>query len=247
MRCGPGKLGLPMALRVSPPVPSSATHAGNVDARSRCLAPVMLDRMTIDSLSANDAPTLAAAVADAVARYEATGDAGTLVERLVSLAREADADALVAAAEPFRQQPEVAGILYERVVALRPNDARALVVLANSYWLTGRGPDVVGELATRAIAADATNRGAWHLWALTEANPRQRTQRWQQVTKRFPDDQLAKALLADNAASLAGAEHDDEALVLAIATYEELLATAEQPQQRAALERALTTLRGWKL
>jgi hypothetical protein len=161
--------------------------------------------------------------------------------------RIADADALIAVAEPYHTIPEIAGPLYERVVAERPDDARALVILANAYWLSGRGPDVVGELATRAIAADATNRGAWHLWALTEANPRQRTQRWQQVTKRFPDDQLAKALLADNAASLAGAEHDDEALVLAITTYEELLASAEHPQQRAALERALTTLRGWKL
>ena len=102
-------------------------------------------------------------------------------------------------------------------------------------------------LATRAIAADPANRGAWHLWALTEANPRQRTARWHQVTKRFPEDQLAKALLADNAASLAGAEHDDEALVIAIATYEELLASADRPEQRAALEHALSTLRGWKL
>jgi hypothetical protein len=105
----------------------------------------------------------------------------------------------------------------------------------------------VGELATRAIAADPTNRGAWHLWALTESNPRQRTARWHQVTRRFPEDQLAKALLADNAASLAGAEHDDEALVLAIATYEELLALAERPEQQAALRRALDTLRAWKL
>src|SRR5437763_1083217 len=82
---------------------------------------------------------------------------------------------------------------------------------------------------------------------LTEASPRQRTQRWLQVTRRFPEDQLAKALLADNAASLAGAEHDDEALVLAIATYEGLLATAERPEQRAALEHALSTLKGWTL
>jgi len=193
------------------------------------------------------ADALARAVADAVARYEATNDAGALVQQLLTLAADAEPDALVAAAEPYRQIPEVSGPLYERVVALRPNDARALVILANAYWLTGRGPDVVGELATRAIAADPANRGAWHLWALTESNPRQRTHRWQQVTRRFPQDLLAKSLLADNAASLAGAEHDDEALVLAIATYEELLAVADQPAQRTALERALTTLRGWKL
>jgi hypothetical protein len=194
-----------------------------------------------------DSDQLRADVAAAVARYDDTRDAGELVERLLLLSREADADALIAAAEPFRQIPEVSGPLYERVVEQRPNDARALVILANAYWLTGRGPDVVGELATRAIGADPTNRGAWHLWALTEPSPRQRTQRWLQVTRRFPEDQLAKALLADNAASLAGAEHDDEALVLAIATYEELHASAEHPEQKAALEHALDTLKGWKL
>ena len=194
---------------------------------------------------------LRAQVLDAVTRYDATHDTGALVTRLLALAEGADGDAgaaaLVAAAEPFRGIPEVAGPLYERIVALRPDDAQAHVILANAHWLTGRGPDVVGELATRAISLDPTNRGAWHLWALTESNPRQRTQRWLQVTKRFPEDQLAKALLADNAASLAGAEHDDEALVLAIATYEDLLAASDRPEQRAALEQALTTLRKWKI
>jgi hypothetical protein len=194
-----------------------------------------------------DTTTVRAAVAEAVAEYDARGDVPRLLARLAEAAEGAPADALIEAAEPYRQLPEVAGPLYERVVALRPDDARALVALANAYWLTGRGPDVVGELATRAIAADGANRGAWHLWALSEPDPRQRTRRWQQVSARFPEDHLAKALLADNAASLAGAEHDDEALVLAIATYEELLAAAERPEQRAALERALTTLRGWKL
>jgi hypothetical protein len=198
-----------------------------------------------------DTEALRAQVHDAVARYDATRDAGQLVERLLALASDAtaaeDADALATAAAPYRQLPEVAGPLYERIVALRPDDAQAIVVLANAYWLTGRGPDVVGELATRAIAIDPSNRGAWHLWALTESSPRQRTQRWHQVTRRFPEDQLAKALLADNAASLAGAEHDDEALVLAVSTYEELLTTAEHPEQRAALEHAISTLKGWKL
>jgi len=187
------------------------------------------------------------ALADAVQTYRADANAAQLFDRLEALAADADVDALIAAAEPYRDIPEVAGPLYERIVARRPNDARALVVLASAYWMHGRGPDVVGELASRAIAADPANRGAWHLWALTESDPRARTHRWLQVTKRFPDDQLAKALLADNAASLAGAEHDDEALVLAIATYEELLASAERPEQRSALEHALNTLRGWKL
>jgi hypothetical protein len=192
-------------------------------------------------------PALTAAVADAAAQYDDQRDVVALHRRLAELAEGADADALVAAAAPFAQIPEIAGPLYERVVEQRPDDARALVILANAYWLHGRGPDVVGELATRAIASDPANRGAWHLWALTEADPRQRTARWHQVTRRFPEDQLAKALLADNAASLAGAEHDDEALVLAISTYEELLASADRPEQRAALQHALDTLRGWKL
>lgn len=197
-------------------------------------------------------PGLAAASADAVARYEASGNVAALHRRLAELAdavpnTPAGGDALVAAARPFEHVPEVAGPLYERVVARRPDDARALVVLGNAYWLHGRGPDVVGDLAARALAADPANRGAWHLWALTESDPRQRMLRWQQVTVRFPDDDLARALFADNAASVAGAEHDDEALVLAIAAYRELLARAERPEQREALEKALAALDAWKL
>jgi hypothetical protein len=134
----------------------------------------------------------------------------------------------------------------ERAVAERPEDARALVALANHYWLIGAGPEVVGDLASRAIAADPDNRAAWHLWALAESNPRERVARWQQVSKRFPSDDLAKANLADNAASLAGAEHDYQAVDLAIDTYEDLLTRAEHPDQRSALEKAIRTLKGWK-
>ena len=134
----------------------------------------------------------------------------------------------------------------ERAVAERPDDAKALVALANHYWLIGAGPEVVGDLASRAIAADPDNRAAWHLWALAESNPRERVARWQQVSQRFPQDQLAKANLADNAASLAGAEHDYQAVDLAIETYRDLLSTAEHPDQRDALEKAIRTLKGWK-
>jgi hypothetical protein len=134
----------------------------------------------------------------------------------------------------------------ERAVAERPDDAKALVALANHYWLIGAGPEAVGDLASRAIASDADNRAAWHLWALTESNPRERVTRWQQVSARFPLDELAKANLADNAASLAGAEHDYQAVDLAIDTYEDLLATAQHPDQRSALEKAIKTLKGWK-
>jgi hypothetical protein len=134
----------------------------------------------------------------------------------------------------------------ERAVAERPDDAKALVALANHYWLIGAGPEVVGGLASRAIASDPENRAAWHLWALAESNPRDRIARWQQVSRRFPQDDLAKANLADNAAALAGAEYDYDAVDLAIATYEDLLTRAERTDQRAALEKAVKTLKGWK-
>src|SRR3982074_592835 len=134
----------------------------------------------------------------------------------------------------------------ERAVAERPEDAKALVALANHYWLIRAGPGVVGVLASGAIASDADNRAAWHLWALAESNPRERVARWQQVSKRFPTDDLAKANLADNAASLAGAEHDYMSVDLAIETYEDLLTRAQHADQRSALEKAIKTLKGWK-
>lgn len=186
---------------------------------------------------------LAAAVDD----YRRDDNLGTLLDRLRRLAASAGSEVLTAAVEPFRDLPEVVIPVYEHVVAARPTDARPMVVLANAYWLTGRGPEVVGELASRAVAVDPSNRGAWHLWALAESRVRERVARWQQVTERFPADQLARAALADNAASLAGAEHDPLALDLAIATYESLLAEASDPAQRRALETAIKTLRGWKL
>lgn len=140
--------------------------------------------------------------------------------------------------------PSVAEL--ERAADANPDDAQALVRLANAYWLEGRGPEQVGEIADRAKSLDPDNRGAWHLWALAESNPRHRTERWRQVTEHFPTDDLARANLADNAAALAGAEHDYPALDLAIETYEQLLATAEQPLQREALEKAIGTLKAWK-
>ena len=185
-------------------------------------------------------------VADVVERYRSHGNVAALHLELETQLAAASPERLAEAAEPFRDIPEVAGFLYEKIVDQRPDDARALVILANAYWLSGRGPDVVGELATRAIASDPTNRGAWHLWALTESDPRQRTTRWKQVSERFPEDDLARASLADNAASLAGAERDYQALDLAIETYEELWARAPRPEQREALEKALSSLRGWK-
>jgi hypothetical protein len=49
------------------------------------------------------------------------------------------------------------------------------------------------------------------------------------VSERFPGDNLALAAVADNAASVAGAEHDYGMLDVAIDTYERLLErTTEQ-------------------
>ncbi|HTK52461.1 MAG TPA: hypothetical protein VL308_11265 [Gemmatimonadaceae bacterium] len=188
-----------------------------------------------------------AEIAAAVDEYQHHGNPAALRSRLRDIAGASMPDALITAVEPFRDIPEVAAAVYEEIVAAQPGNARALVILANAYWLTGRGPDVVGDLASRAIAADPSNRGGWHLWALSESDPRQRMTRWQQVVTRFPADDLARAALADNATSVAGAEHDYDALDLAIATYEQLLKTTQNPSQVEAINTALTALRGWKL
>jgi hypothetical protein len=183
----------------------------------------------------------------AVHEYHHRGDVARLLESLERISASASTAELVSAVEPYREMHEVAGPIYEVIVEREPNDARAIVTLANAYWLTGRGPEVVSELASRALAADPSNRAAWHLWALAESSPRSRVKRWQQISTRFPEDELAKANLADNAAALAGAENDPVALKLAISTYESLLATASHPAQRAALESALKTLKNWSL
>ena len=179
--------------------------------------------------------------------YQRHDNVGALFDRIKALAAAVSPEQLKEACAPYREMPEVVIPVYERVVAARAEDAQAIVILANAYWITGRGPELVGELASRAISADPANRGAWHLWALAESNVRERVARWKQVAERFPADQLARAALADNATSLAGAEHDPLALDLATATYEGLLAESTHPAQRAALEATLKTLRGWKL
>src|SRR6185312_9848590 len=177
----------------------------------------------------------AAELSAAVSTYTESNDYGALLERLLALAEVTPADVLAQAAEPYLAIPEVSGPLYERIVAERPNDARALVILANAYWLTGRGAEATGELAARALAADPDNRGAWHLWALTEGEPRERMMRWKQIVERFPEDDLARASLADNATSLASAERDREALQIAIRSYEMLRRKATEPEQLAAV------------
>ena len=182
-------------------------------------------------------------LASIVDEYRQQASLPQLLEALAALAAATPTDELFAAADAHAGIPEVLGPLMEAIVDREPGHARALVRLANAYWLTGRGPDVVGELASRALAADPAHRGAWHLWALTETEPRARMQRWLQVTERFADDELAKANLADNAASVGTTEDDPVALRLALDTFVELRRTATQPQQVQALEQAITTLR----
>ena len=190
---------------------------------------------------------LAARLNAALAQYDSDDNLGRLLDSVRALARASDVDVLTEAAREFQDRPEVVIPVYEHVVSVRPADAKALVALANAYWLAGRGPEVVGDLATRAKASDPDNRAAWHLWALAEGNVRARMERWAAVAERFPADQLARAALADNAASVASMEHDPLALDVSIRTYEGLLREAETPTQRRALETTLETLRGWKL
>lgn len=185
-------------------------------------------------------------LAGLIESYHASGFRAEVKADLQRLARESMPDAVVVAAEPHLGEPMVTVALYEVIVESQPTNARALVVLANALWLLGAGPDAVQELAQRAIAADGGNRGAWHLWALSESAPRERTLRWRQVAERFPEDDLALANVADNATAVAGAEQDYEMLDMALAAYETLLARAPNETQRAAVEGAVRALRGWK-
>ena len=178
-----------------------------------------------------------------VESYQRSGDVGLLFDQLKALARRTAPDLLKPAASHYRDMPEVVIPIYEQVVAQAADDAQAMVVLANAYWLTGRGPDAVGKLASKAKAIDPTNRGAWHMWALADSSVRGRVERWLEVSKQFPADQLARAALADNAVSLATDEDDPAALQLAISTYESLLAETKHTAQRLALEETLRKLR----
>jgi hypothetical protein len=191
-------------------------------------------------------PTSFEVALDALVRdYRVTGNTADLQARLATLTATGTPQTLMLAAERYGEVLEIAGPLYERVVEEDPTNVRAIIGLANAYWLTGRGPDVVGALADRAKTADPRSRAAWHLWALTESDPRRRVDRWRRVCDEFSDDDLARANLADNAASLAGAEHDPAALQMALETYADLRNRAKEPAQIAALDQALATLRQW--
>ena len=179
--------------------------------------------------------------------YRQHDNLGALFDALRGLARDLAPEILIEISRPFRDIPEVVIPLFESVTERLPTDAQSIVVLANAYWLTGRGPETVGRLANRARQLDPENRGAWHLYALSESDPRARMERWREVTDRFPADQLARAALADNAASVAGAEHDPVALKVAIAIYESLLKDASNAAQKKALRETIETLKKWRV
>ncbi|MCU0634770.1 MAG: hypothetical protein MUE41_07850, partial [Gemmatimonadaceae bacterium] len=69
---------------------------------------------------------LRAAIGSAVDHYEANGNVAALLQTLFRLCDGAMADALIAAVEPWRQMPEVAGPVYEHIVKQQPTNARAL-------------------------------------------------------------------------------------------------------------------------
>ena len=188
-----------------------------------------------------------ARLAQIVEDYRQHDNLGALFDGLRSLARDSSPELLIDISRPFRDLPEVVIPLFESVTERSPNDAQSLVVLANAYWLTGRGPETVGRLAARAREIDPENRGAWHLYALSESDPRARLERWREVTTRFPADLLARAALADNAASVAGAEHDPLALDLAVETYEALLKDSNNAAQKKALRETIAALKRWRI
>jgi tetratricopeptide (TPR) repeat protein len=192
-------------------------------------------------------PEAGAAAAALIEQFRRDSDVAALQAGLRSLLYDWPVAAIMELAHAYGDEVEVAIVLYELVLAREPSNASALVRLGNAYWLAGRGPDAVAKLASEAIQYDPNNRGAWHLWALAEPDLRSRIARWEQVTKRFPGDDLALAALADNAAALAGAEHDREMLSFAIGKYDELLARCNVAEQRAAVQAALDALRSWQL
>jgi hypothetical protein len=194
-----------------------------------------------------NSPDPVARIAEIVEDYRNHDNLGALFDGLKALAAENEPEVLIDVSKPYRDIPEVVIPLFESVTQRRPNDAQSIVVMANAYWLTGRGPETVGRLAEKARELDPENRGAWHLWSLSESDPRDRMERWREVTQKFPSDQLAKAALADNAASVAGQEHDPLALDLAVATYEDLLKESGNPAQRKALKETIATLKKWRI
>jgi hypothetical protein len=83
--------------------------------------------------------SLANQLAALVGQYRERGQFAQLREELRSLALAALPDAVVLAAEEYREDPAIIAPLYEVVVEAQPQNAR-LVILANAYWLLGAAP-----------------------------------------------------------------------------------------------------------
>src|SRR5689334_11750731 len=82
-------------------------------------------------------------LAQVVEEYRRTANIGTLVDRVRALASRTDPEKLARVARAYVNMPEVVIPAFEHIVAKCPGDAQAMVVLANAYWLTGRGTEVV--------------------------------------------------------------------------------------------------------
>ena len=169
--------------------------------------------------------------------YQRSGDVGVLFDQLKALAKRTAPDV----AQDGRRSPSATCPKSSSRSTSGSSPTRRTTRRRWSCWPTPTGspaavPTPSSSSPSRAKEIDPNNRGAWHLWALTQADLRKRVERWLEVTKRFPGDQLARAALADNATSLANDEQDPVALKLAIATYEGLLAESKQTAQRLAIE-----------
>ena len=120
------------------------------------MSPPVTPPVATSAFDARDPAARATAQLRAAAEeYRDGGDMSVLQRRLAGLVASYGADSLAAAAEPYRTVPEIAGPIFERVVEEQPGNARALVALANAYWLGGRGPEKVAEFASSAAAASA--------------------------------------------------------------------------------------------
>src|SRR5207253_6145810 len=86
-------------------------------------------------------------IATIVEEYRQHDNLGALFDGLRQLARDESPETLIDVSRPYRDLPEVVIPLFESVTERVPSDAQSLVVLANAYWLTGRGPETVGRLA----------------------------------------------------------------------------------------------------
>ena len=194
------------------------------------------------------ASDIRAELAAAVDEYQVHGNPAHLRARLREIAGAATPDALVAAVEPYREIPEVAGTGL-RADRRRPAAQRACARHSRERLLADRSrSDVVGELASRAIAADATNRGAWHLWALSESDPRQRVtplaagRRPLSVGRPRPRRACRQRRVARRRRARHRRARSRDRDVRATAHDR-----AESDADATRSERALESLRGWKL